>query len=132
MFDKVRLLLRQYAALSGGRFTYRIYNPEPLDEIEDRAIAAGLQPLPVADLNVNAFFGLTLTDSVDNRQTIPFFALERQNFLEQDITQKIFELAHPRKNLASLPRCRSSTPSSTTTSSVRNGRLSNSSKSFTE
>ena len=99
MFDKVRLLLRQYAALSGGRFAYRIYNPEPLDEIEDRAIAAGLQPLPVADLNVNAFFGLTLTDSVDNRQTIPFFALERQNFLEQDITQKIFELAHPRKKL---------------------------------
>ena len=99
MFDKVRLLLRQYAALSGGRFAYRIYNPEPLDEIEDRAIAAGLQPLPVADLNVNAFFGLTLTDSVDNRQTIPFFALERQNFLEQDITQKIFELTHPRKKL---------------------------------
>ena len=95
----LRLLLRQYAALSGGRFAYRIYNPEPLDEIEDRAIAAGLQPLPVADLNVNAFFGLTLTDSVDNRQTIPFFALERQNFLEQDITQKIFELAHPRKKL---------------------------------
>lgn len=99
MFDKVRLLLRQYAALSGGRFAYRIYNPEPLDEIEDRAIAAGLQPLPVADLNVNAFFSLTLTDSVDNRQTIPFFALERQNFLEQDITQKIFELTHPRKKL---------------------------------
>lgn len=42
MFDKVRLLLRQYAALSGGRFAYRIYNPEPLDEIEDRAIAASL------------------------------------------------------------------------------------------
>lgn len=132
MFDKVRLLLRQYAALSGGRFAYRIYNPEPLDEIEDRAIAAGLQPLPVADLNVNAFFGLTLTDSVDNRQTIPFFALERQNFLEQDITQKIFELAHPRKKLGIITTLPSSTPSSTTTSSARNGRLSNSSKSFTE
>ena len=106
MFDKVRLLLRQYASLSDGRFTYRIYNPEPLDETEDKAIAAGLQPLPVADLNINAFFGLTLTDSVDNRRIIPFFALERQNFLEQDITQKIFELTHPRKKLGiitSLP-----------------------------
>ena len=106
MFDKVRLLLRQYASLSDGRFAYRIYNPEPLDETEDKAIAAGLQPLPVADLNINAFFGLTLTDSVDNRRIIPFFALERQNFLEQDITQKIFELTHPRKKLGiitSLP-----------------------------
>ena len=99
MFDNVRLLLRQYAALSGGSFTYRIYNPEPLGESEDKAVAAGLQPLPVADLNINAFFGLTLTDSVDNRQVIPFFTLERQNFLEQDITQKIFELTHPRKKL---------------------------------
>lgn len=106
MFDKVRLLLRQYASLSDGRFAYRIYNPEPLDETEDKAIAAGLQPLPVADLNINAFFGLTLTDSVDNRRIIPFFALERQNFLEQDITQKIFELTHPLKKLGiitSLP-----------------------------
>ena len=40
-----------------------------------------------------------MTDSVDNRQVIPFFTLERQNFLEQDITQKIFELTHPRKKL---------------------------------
>lgn len=106
MFDKVRLLLRQYEALSDGRFTYRIYNPEPLDETEDKAITAGLQPLPVADQNINAFFGLTLTDSIDNKQVIPFFSLERQNFLEQDITQKIFELTHPRKNLGiitSLP-----------------------------
>ena len=106
MCDKVRLLLRQYASLSDGRFAYRIYNPEPLDETEDKAIAAGLQPLPVADLNMNAFFGLPLTDSVDNRRIIPFFALERQNFLEQDITQKIFELTHPRKKLGiitSLP-----------------------------
>ena len=99
MFDKIRLLLRQYAALSAGHFTYRIYNPEPLDETEDKAITAGLQPLPVADLNINAFFGLSLSDSIDNKQTIPFFALERQNFLEQDITQKIFELTHPRKKL---------------------------------
>ena len=63
------------------------------------AITAGLQPFPVADLNINAFFGLTLTDSVDNKQSIPFFALERRNFAEQDITQKIFELTHPKKNL---------------------------------
>lgn len=106
MFDKIRILLKQYNILSDGKFSYRIYNPKTLDESEDKAITAGLQPLPIADQNINAFLGLTLTDAVDNKQVIPFFALERQNFLEQDITQKIFELTHSKKNLGiitSLP-----------------------------
>lgn len=106
MFDKIRILLRQYSGLSDGRFDYRIYNPKTLDEIEDKAITAGLQPIPLVDLNSNAFLGLTLTDAVDNKQVIPFFPLERRNFLEQDITQKIFELTHPKKTvgiISSLP-----------------------------
>lgn len=106
IFDKIRILLRQYSGLSDGRFDYRIYNPKTLDEIEDKAITAGLQPIPLVDLNSNAFLGLTLTDAVDNKQVIPFFPLERRNFLEQDITQKIFELTHPKKTvgiISSLP-----------------------------
>ena len=106
MFDKVRLLLRQYEKLSGGRFSYRIYNPEPLSAKEDQAIAAGIQPLPVIDMNVNAFFGLSLSDAIDDKRVIPFFPLERQEFLEQDITQKIYELGHRKKTLgliSSLP-----------------------------
>lgn len=106
MFDKIRILLRQYANLSDGKFDYRIYNPKTLDEIEDQAITAGLQPIPVIDLNSNAFLGLTLTDALDNKQIISFFPLERQNFLEQDLTQKIFELTHPKKTIgiiSSLP-----------------------------
>lgn len=106
VFDKIRILLRQYSNLSDGKFDYRIYNPKTLDEIEDKAITAGLQPIPIIDLNSNAFLGLTLTDAVDNKQTIPFFPLERSSFLEQDITQKIFELTHPKKTvgiISSLP-----------------------------
>lgn len=106
MFDKIRLLLKHYTDLSDGKFSFRIYNPQPLDKIEDQAIASGLQPFPLIDLNQNGFFGLTLSDEADNKQIIPFFSLLRQQFLEQDITQKIHLLSKPKKELGiitSLP-----------------------------
>lgn len=102
MFDKVRLLLSRYASLSNGRFNYRISYPEPLSNTEDIAISSGLQPLPIVDNSTNAFFGLTFTDEVENKQIIPFFPLERQNLLEQDLTQPLYLLNHHKKNLGIL------------------------------
>lgn len=106
MFDNLRLLLQRYAALSDGRFTYRIYDPQPLSDIEDRALNAGLQPLPVIENNTNAYFGLLLTDEAEHRQVIPFFPLERRELLEQDVTEALYLLNHRKKNLGiitSLP-----------------------------
>lgn len=106
MFDKVRLLLQQYAALSKGKIELHIYNPEPLSNTEDRAIAAGLQPLPVIDSNINAYFGLVLSDEQANREVIPFFPLERQNFTEQDLTEAFYRLGRSKPKLGlitSLP-----------------------------
>lgn len=102
MFDKLRILLRRYADIAGDKFDYRIYDPEPLSEREDQALAAGLQPLPIIDMNRNAYFGITLTDELDNRKVIPFFAMERLNFLEQDLTSKIFALGHEKKTVGLL------------------------------
>ncbi len=101
-FDKVRLLLQQYRNLAPDKFSYRIYYPEPLDNAEDIAIASGLQALPIVDTSTAAFFGLTLTDAVERRQTIPFLALERQNLLEQDLTTALYLLNHRKKNLGIL------------------------------
>lgn len=102
MFDKVRILLGQMAEQSGGQFEYRIYYPEVLSGREDQALAAGLQPLPVIDENVSAFFGLELVDEVDHKQVIPFLAPERMNFLEQDVAEKIFALREEKKSVGIL------------------------------
>lgn len=101
-FDKVRLLLQQYADLSDGKFQYRIYYPELMNEAEDRAIAAGLQAIPLVDRSETAYFGMTVSDDTDNRQIIPFFPLERQTFLEQDITTAVYLLNHPKPTLGIL------------------------------
>lgn len=102
MFDKVRLLLQRYARLSDGKFTYQIYYPEPLSQDEDRALANGLQPMPIIDNNSNAYFGLVFSDEVGKKQIIPFFPLQRQNLLEQDLSENIYRLNLQKKKLGIL------------------------------
>lgn len=99
LVDKLYILLCKYSRLSGGKFNFAVYHPQPLDNIEDQALAAGLQPIPLIDLNQNGFLGLTLTDEAGSRQIIPLFPLERQNFLEQDLTSQIFELFQTKPTL---------------------------------
>ncbi len=106
MFDRVRTMLKQYKSVSNGRFDYRVYHPENLDNIEDRAIADGIQPIPLIDINQNALFGLTLSDTLQNKRVIEFFTPNRIVFLEQDLTSKIYQLSHKKKTvgiLSSLP-----------------------------
>lgn len=102
LFDKVRLLLEQYSHLSEGKFSLQILNPEPLSRTEDEAIAAGLQPFPLIDSNINAYFGLVLTDETDKQQIIKIFPLERSGLLEQDLTEAIYILNHQKKTLGIL------------------------------
>lgn len=102
LFDKVRLLLEQYGRLSGGRLTLQLLNPEPLSRVEDEAVAGGLQPFPLVDSNVNAYFGLIFVDEADNRQVIRLFPPERAGFLEQDLTEALYLLGRPKKNLGIL------------------------------
>lgn len=106
LVDKLRILLEHYRLISDNRFSYRIYQPQLLDSVEDRALAAGLQPIPLIDLNQNAYLGMTLSDEADNHQVIPLFPLEREEYLEQDLTQKIYQLNHTKPTLGlitSLP-----------------------------
>lgn len=106
MFDRTRILLEQYKNASKGKFDYRIYHPQSMDNAEDRAIGDGVQPIPLIDLNQNALFGLTLTDTLNNKKVIPMFMPERMAFLEQDLTSLIYQLTHSKKSvglISSLP-----------------------------
>ena len=95
-FDKLRLLLDQYRKISQGRFSYRINFVTPFDESEDYAISQGLQSLPVVDKSQAAYFGLILTDSINNQKIIPFFPLERRDYIEQDISETLYTLNNKR------------------------------------
>ena len=102
---RIEVLLRQYKRASGGRIDINIIDPKPDTEDEGSALRAGLsgQPLPNGD---TLFFGLIVIQA-DQEQTIPMFSLERESFLEYDISRAIHavqKLAIPRLGvLSSLP-----------------------------
>jgi ABC-2 type transport system permease protein len=101
-FEQVKLLLKQYKSFSRGKFDYKIYQPEFLDKNEDRALAEGLQPIPLIDINQTALFGISFSDTLGHTSVIPFFSTERLPFLEQDLTTNIYKLQHQKKKLGVL------------------------------
>ncbi|SDH29560.1 Gldg family protein [Roseospirillum parvum] len=113
-FERVRDLLARYRDLSRGRLTLKVVEPEPFSPAEDRAVAAGLQGVPITQAGDPGYFGLVATDSTDGREVIPFFNLDREAFLEYDLTRLFLSLADPERPvvglLAGLPLTGSGSP----------------------
>lgn len=101
-FERVRSLLETYADLSGGKLVLEVYDPEPFSDAEDRAVAAGLTGVPLNDEGVNGYFGYSATNSTDNRMVEAFMSLERERFLEYDLTKMVYSLANPVKQVVGV------------------------------
>lgn len=95
---RVRELLSEYARLARGKITVRVIDPQPFSDEEQEARNAGLQPVAVAD-RAQFFFGLVGTNSIDGRETVPFFAREEERFLEYTLSRLVHSLANPKKRV---------------------------------
>jgi ABC-type uncharacterized transport system involved in gliding motility auxiliary subunit len=106
-YQRVRDLLQQYAKLADGKIKLEFYNPEPFSDVEDRAVGFGLQGVPLGAGGEVGYFGLAATNSTDDQQVIPFFNLDREQFLEYDLTKLIYSLSEPNQPkvglISSLP-----------------------------
>src|SRR4051794_9948958 len=100
--QRVRELLDQYVAASRGKIRLEVYNPQPFSDVEDRAVAFGLQRVPLDVGGDQVYFGLAATNSTDDQQVISFFQPERERFLEYDLTKLIHALAFPKKTVVGL------------------------------
>jgi ABC-type uncharacterized transport system involved in gliding motility auxiliary subunit len=105
--DHVREMLRDYASISGGKVKLEYYDPEPFSDTEDRAMAYGIQGVPLDQGGSQIYFGLAGTNLEDDERTIPFFQAERERFLEYDLTKLVYELSNPKRPvigvMSSLP-----------------------------
>jgi ABC-type uncharacterized transport system involved in gliding motility auxiliary subunit len=105
--DHVREMLEEYAALADGKIRLRFFDPQPFSSVEDRALADGLQGVPVDQAGTQVYFGLAGTNMLDNERTIPFFQPDRERFLEYDLTKLVYELSNPKRPvvgvMSSLP-----------------------------
>lgn len=94
--DRVRDVLFEYASRSGGNLQLEIIDPKPFTEEEDQAVAEGITAIPT-DTGESLYFGLVGTNAVDGREVVPYFAPEREAFLEYDLTELIFNLVRIEK-----------------------------------
>jgi len=100
--QRVRELLEQYVAAAHGKIRLEVYNPLPFSDVEDRAVAFGLQGVPLDVTGEQVYFGLAATNSTDDQQVIAFFQPERERFLEYDLTKLVHSLAFPKKTVVGL------------------------------
>ena len=100
--QRVREMLEEYAAAANGKIQLQELDPLPFSATEDRAVAFGLQGVPLDQGGEQIYFGLAATNSTDDLQIIPFFQPEREQFLEYDLTKLIHGLAFPKKPVIGL------------------------------
>jgi ABC-type uncharacterized transport system involved in gliding motility auxiliary subunit len=93
--DRIAEMLREYAAASDGKIRLEFFDPEPFSQTEDRAVAFGLQGVPIDQSGEQVYFGLAGNNLLDDERTIPFFQPERERFLEYDLTRLVYELSNP-------------------------------------
>ena len=92
--DQVTDMLREYQRLSSATINLELIDPEPFSEAEDLAVANGLNGIPVDQQGNSFYFGLVATNTTDGRETIAFFAPEREQQLEYDLTRMIQRLSN--------------------------------------
>lgn len=100
--ERVRELLEEMTARSGGKLRLTVVDPQPFSEDEDRATAAGLQAVPVGNGGDTLFFGLTGTNAVGQDAAIPFFQPDKEVFLEYDVAKLISSLAEQERPVVGL------------------------------
>jgi len=98
--QRVREMLQEYAARSNGKIHLQILDPTPFSDVEDQAVAAGLQGVPLDQVSdEQVYFGLVGSNSTDDTQVIPFFQPERERFLEFDVSKLVQNLAFPKRKV---------------------------------
>ena len=94
---RVRELLMSYKKISNKNITIEIIDPRPFTDQEDLANVYGIQGLQLNEEGERFYFGAVFTNSVDDTTVIPFFELDREQFLEYDLTKTIYNLANTTK-----------------------------------
>jgi ABC-type uncharacterized transport system involved in gliding motility auxiliary subunit len=93
---RVREFLEELADRSNGKLILHEIDPQPSSEEEDRASEFGIRGTPMGTAGT-LYFGLAGTNSVDGKETIPFFDPAQEEFLEYEVIKRVYQLANPKK-----------------------------------
>lgn len=96
-YERVRELLEELKNQASGKIKVEIIDPIAFSEDEDRAVAAGLQGIPIGSGGEKIFFGLVSSNSTTGQEVIPFFDPTKEAFLEYDFIKLIHSLSQSKK-----------------------------------
>jgi ABC-type uncharacterized transport system involved in gliding motility auxiliary subunit len=104
--ERVREMLRQYVRASRGKITLNLIDPAPDTPEEEKATAAGIEPQTLQDGGEQFYFGLVATQA-DQQKAIPTLTPQREQFLEYDLSELIYNVQETDKKklglITSLP-----------------------------
>jgi len=101
-FERVRTMLDQYAEIARGKLRVSYFDPEPFSDAEERAVAGGLKGVRLNQEGEMGYFGIAGSNSTDTEANLPFLSVDRERFLEYDVTKLIVTLASQRKTVVGL------------------------------
>ncbi len=92
---RVEEFLGEYVASSRGMLEIEVLDPQPDTDVEEWAVKYGLAAagLPTGE----KFYLGMVAMAADKEEVIPFFAVDREEFLEYDITRAIVQVSAARK-----------------------------------
>jgi ABC-type uncharacterized transport system involved in gliding motility auxiliary subunit len=100
--QRVEELLSEMESHSKGKLELQVIDPEPFSETEDKAVQYGVRGAPVRGGQELLYFGLAATNTTDEKDVIPFFQPDKENFLEYDISKLIYTLSNPTKKIVGV------------------------------
>lgn len=89
--QRIKEMLGEYVSHSDQRINLQVSDPRPDTDDEAGAVRHGLTPVPLGP-GENFYLGMVAIVA-NNEETIPFFSLDRERFLEYDLTRAISQVS---------------------------------------
>lgn len=99
---RVRDMLEEYVAASGGKVRLKVIDPEPFSEAEDEAVAFGVRRVGLGSAGEVGYLGVVGTNTTDDQEVLPLLSPEREDALEYELTKMIYTLGEPQKRVIGL------------------------------
>ncbi|MFA6714605.1 MAG: GldG family protein, partial [Victivallaceae bacterium] len=96
-YEFVSSLLKEYVKAGNGMIKLEIIDPRPYSDEEAEALRYGLRKFPIS-AEENFFFGLAVKTQFGVTKTLEFFSLQRERFVEYDISSLIDSAISRRKS----------------------------------
>lgn len=89
--ERVQEMLSQYVRSAHGKITLNIIDPKPDTAREENATGAGVAAQTSRATGAQYYFGLVAIQA-DHQKVIPAFVIDREQFLEYDLSQLIYQV----------------------------------------